>query len=80
MSGERRTPTVVAVTERASSGTNSLNRAVWSLWSDLDGGVSPNCVAHAPNGQGLNVGTTMMNNTNPAIGATSPQMTSGPGG
>jgi len=59
--------------------TENLTKAlVWSLWSDLDGGVQ--CAAC--NGQGFVFngvpGTTMMNNVNPAIGATSPQMTSGP--
>jgi len=48
---------------------------VWSLWSDLDGGVG--CTG-CPNNQGFVFGTTMMNNTNPAIGASNPQMTSGP--
>jgi hypothetical protein len=60
-------------------GANLATAAVWSLWSNLDGGASPNCAAPAPcAGQGFNFGTTMMNNTNPAIGASSPQMTSGP--
>ena len=47
---------------------------VWSMWSDMDGGVG--CTAC--NGQGFVFGTTMMNNINPAIGGTSPQMSSGP--
>ena len=49
----------------ANEGFNLANAQVWSMWSDLDAA-------------GFNFGTTMMNNTNPAIGATSPQMTSGP--
>jgi hypothetical protein len=48
--------------------TGNLSLAqVWSLWSDLDPFMAP-----------VLGGTTMMNTTNPAIGATSPQMTSGP--
>jgi hypothetical protein len=63
----------------ANEGGNFATAQVWTLWSDLDGGVSPNCVAPAPcAGQGFVFGTTMMNNTNPAIGGISPQMTSGP--
>jgi Carboxypeptidase regulatory-like domain len=58
---------------------NLTTAQVWSLWSDLDGGVSPNCGSGAPcSGSGFVFGTSMMNNTNAAIGATSPQMTSGP--
>jgi hypothetical protein len=59
---------------------NLATALVWNLWSDLDGGVQ--CAACA--GQGFVFGpnatpeTTMMNNTNPAIGGASPQMTSGP--
>jgi hypothetical protein len=49
----------------ANEGGNLANAQVWSMWSDLDAA-------------GFNFGTTMMNNTNAAIGATSPQMTSGP--
>jgi hypothetical protein len=59
----------------ANEGGNLATAQVWSMWSDLDGGVG--CGA-ACNGQGFLFGTTMMNNTNPAIGGTSPQMTSGP--
>jgi len=63
----------------ANEGGNLATAQVWSMWSDLDGGVSPNCTTGTPcAGQGFNFGTTMMNNANPAIGATSPQMTSGP--
>ncbi|MGA8437675.1 MAG: carboxypeptidase-like regulatory domain-containing protein [Candidatus Sulfotelmatobacter sp.] len=47
---------------------------VWSMWSGMDAGVG--CTAC--NGQGFVFGTTMMNNINPAIGGTSPQMSSGP--
>jgi hypothetical protein len=58
---------------------NLTTARVWSMWSDMDGGVG--CATC--NGQGLVFngvpGTTMMNNTNPAIGGASPQMTSGPG-
>ena len=54
------------------TGTNNLNRAqVWSLWSNLDAGPMQNTNGGLP-------GPTMMNNTNAAIGATSPQMSSGP--
>jgi len=49
----------------ANEGGNLANAQVWTMWSDLDAA-------------GFNFGTTMMNNTNLAIGATSPQMTSGP--
>jgi hypothetical protein len=57
---------------------NLTTAQVWNLWSDLDGGVGcAGCVVNGV-GQGFNFGTTMMNNTNPAIGGTSPQMTSGP--
>ena len=49
----------------ANEGGNLANAQVWTMWSDLDAA-------------GFNFGTTMMNNTNAAIGATSPQMTSGP--
>jgi hypothetical protein len=52
---------------------NLTTAQVWTLWSDMDGGVG--CAACA--GQGFAFGTTMMNNINPAIGATSPQMTAG---
>jgi Carboxypeptidase regulatory-like domain len=63
----------------ANEGGNLASAQVWSLWSDLDGGVSPNCTTGTLcSGQGFNFGTSMMNNTNPAIGGTSPQMTSGP--
>jgi len=55
-------------------GANFATAQVWTLWSDLDAGSG--CATC--NGQGFVFGTTMMNNTNPAIGATSPQMTSGP--
>jgi hypothetical protein len=59
----------------ANEGGNFATAQVWTLWSDLDGAAGcPTC----PNGQGFKFGTTMMNNTNPAIGATTPQMTSGP--
>jgi hypothetical protein len=59
----------------ANEGGNLATAQVWSMWSDLDGAVGcPSC----PNGQGFIFGTTMMNNTNPAIGGTSPQMTAGP--
>jgi hypothetical protein len=56
-------------------GGNFATAQVWSLWSDLDGGVGcPVCI-----GQGFTFGTTMMNNANPAFGAgVTPQMTSGP--
>jgi hypothetical protein len=55
------------------TGKGNLNTAlVWNLWSDLDAG--PMQVA---NGGALS-GPTMMNNIDPAIGGTSPQMTSGP--
>jgi hypothetical protein len=58
---------------------NLTTARVWSIWSDMDGGVG--CATC--NGQGFVFdgvpGTTMMNNINPAIGGTSPQMTSGPG-
>jgi len=53
---------------------NLATAQVWSMWSDLDGGAG--CSGCA--GAGFNFGTSMMNNTNAAIGATSPQMTSGP--
>jgi Carboxypeptidase regulatory-like domain len=54
------------------TGKGYLNTAfVWSLWSDLDAGPMQNSNGGLP-------GPTMMNNTNPAIGGTSPQMTSGP--
>jgi hypothetical protein len=58
----------------ANESANFSTAQVWSLWSDLDGGAS--CAGC--NGAGFNFGTTMMNNTNPAIGGTSPQMTAGP--
>jgi hypothetical protein len=72
----------VASTCTAAMVTNELanltKAQVWTLWSDLDGGAG--CTQC--NGQGFVFngvpGTTMMNNTNPAIGATSPQMSSGP--
>src|SRR5580693_2468574 len=51
----------------ANEGGNLSLAQVWSLWSDLDPFMAP-----------VLGGTTMMNTTNPAIGATSPQMTSGP--
>src|SRR5580693_4237118 len=58
---------------------NLTTARVWSMWSDMDGGVG--CATC--NGQGLVFngvpGTPMMNNTNPAIGGAAPQMTSGPG-
>jgi hypothetical protein len=57
---------------------NLTTAQVWNLWSDMDGGVG--CATC--NGQGFVFngvpGTTMMNNINPAIGGTSPQMTAGP--
>jgi hypothetical protein len=59
---------------------NLTTAQVWNLWSALDGPSATVCAAC--NGQGFVFngvpGTTMMNNINPAIGATSPQMTSGP--
>ena len=58
----------------ANEAGNLTTAQVWSLWSDLDGAAG--CTACG--GVGFNVGTTMMNNANAAIGATSPQMTSGP--
>lgn len=66
----------------ANEGGNFATAQVWTLWSDLDAGLvqtasgpvsCPGC-----NGAGFKFGTTMMNNTNAAIGATSPQMTAGP--
>src|SRR5580698_5248147 len=51
----------------ANEGGNLSLAQVWSLWSDLDPFMAP-----------VLGGTTMMNTTNSAIGATSPQMTSGP--
>jgi len=56
---------------------NFAGQAVWTLWSDLDGGAG--CGA-ACNGQGFvkSIGNTMMNSQNVAAGATGPQMTSGP--
>jgi Carboxypeptidase regulatory-like domain len=71
-------PTCAPVNPAATK--NLTTALVWNLWSDLDGGVQ--CAACA--GQGFVFGpnatpeTTMMNNTNPAIGGASPQMTSGP--
>jgi hypothetical protein len=73
----------VASTCTAAVVTNELanltTARVWSIWSDMDGGVG--CATC--NGQGFVFngvpGTTMMNNINAAIGGTSPQMTSGPG-
>jgi hypothetical protein len=54
------------------TGKGNLNTAlVWNLWSDLDAGPMQNANGGLP-------GPTMMNNINPAIGGTSPQMTSGP--
>ena len=59
----------------SNEGFNLANAQVWSLWSDLDGGVSPACVSPAPcTGQGFTIGNTMMN-TN--IGAFGPQTASG---
>jgi hypothetical protein len=59
---------------------NLTTAQVWNLWSDLDGGVGcTGCANTQGVSQGFNFGTTMMNNTNPAIGGTSPQMTAGPG-
>ena len=72
----------VASTCTAAMVTNELanltKAQVWSLWSDLDGGVG--CATCSGQGFVFNgvPGTTMMNNINPAIGGTSPQMTSGP--
>jgi hypothetical protein len=55
------------------TGKGNLDTAqVWNLWSDLDAGPMQNTNGGLP-------GPTMMNNINPAIGGTSPQMTSGPG-
>ena len=69
------TPTTCTAAVVANEVGNLTTAQVWSLWSDLDGAVGcPTCA----NGQGFQFGTTMMNNTNPAIGAVSPQMTSGP--
>jgi Carboxypeptidase regulatory-like domain len=54
------------------TGKGNLNTAlVWNLWSDLDAGPMQNANGGLP-------GPTMMNNVDPAIGGTSPQMTSGP--
>ena len=54
------------------TGKGNLNTAlVWNLWSDLDAGPMQNANGGLP-------GPTMMNNIDPAIGGTSPQMTSGP--
>jgi hypothetical protein len=59
----------------ANEGSHLANAQVWSMWSDLDGGVSPNCVAPAPcTGQGFTFGNTMMN-TN--VGPYGPQTASG---
>jgi len=61
----------------ANEGSNLANAEVWSMWSDLDGGASPNCVAPAPcTGQGFTFGNTMMN-TN--VGPYGPQTASGVG-
>jgi hypothetical protein len=72
----------VASTCTAAVVTNELanltTAQVWNLWSGLDGGVG--CATCAGQGFVFNgvPGTTMMNNINPAIGGTSPQMSSGP--
>ena len=59
----------------ANEGSNLANAQVWSIWSDLDGGVSPNCIAGvACAGQGFTFGNTMMN-TN--VGTYGPQTASG---
>jgi hypothetical protein len=59
---------------------NLTTAQVWNLWSSLDSPSATVCAAC--NGQGFVFNgvpeTTMMNNINPAIGGTSPQMTSGP--
>jgi Carboxypeptidase regulatory-like domain len=46
----------------ANEGGNIAIQQVWSMWSDLDGGVSANCgTGTACAGQGFNFGNTMMN-------------------
>jgi len=59
----------------SNEGSRLANAQVWSMWSELDGGNSANCVAQAPcTGQGFTFGNTMMN-TN--VGAFGPQTASG---
>jgi hypothetical protein len=56
------TPTTCTAAVVSNEGANLANAYVWSLWSDLDGGVSPACVSPAPcTGQGFVFGNTMMN-------------------
>jgi Carboxypeptidase regulatory-like domain len=56
-------------------GFNIANAQVWSLWSDLDGGVSTNCgTGSTCAGQGFIFGNTMMNTNGGSFG---PQSSSG---